>query len=73
MNLYHYCSMRQGEAPGVLTYSSGTIASNSDLSKQDQYLRLKNAIVEKMDESGKGSSDIVILSLTLIGEVIPNV
>jgi len=71
MNLYHYCSMRQGEFADVLTYSSGTISSNLDLSHPDQYKRLKDGITAKMDEDTKGG-DVIILSLTLIGEVIPN-
>lgn len=71
LRLYHYCSMRQSIHPGVLSYSSGTISSNADLSRTEEYLRLRDAISKKMDEGSTGGGDIVILSLTVIGEITP--
>lgn len=72
MKLYHYCSMRQGAVPGVLTYSSGTISSDANLAQPEQYKRLKDTITAKMDVDTRGGSEVVILSLTVIGEVTPN-
>lgn len=72
MRLYHFCAMRQGEMPGVLSYSDGTITSSADLSKPEQYRELKKKITEFMDESSTGTKEVILLSLTIIGEVTPN-
>lgn len=72
MKLYHFCAMRQGEKPGVLSYSDGTITSSADLSNLEQYRELKKKITEFMDEANNGTTEVILLSLTILGEVTPN-
>lgn len=61
---YHFCAMRQGDHPDVLTYTDGVITTSMDLSDWNNYKELKEKISSQM-----GDNDIVILSLTLLGEV----
>lgn len=72
MKLYHFCAMRQGDKPGVLSYSDGTITSSADLSNPEQYRELKKKITEFMDEANNGTTEVILLSLTLLGAVTPN-
>ena len=72
MKLYHFCAMRQGLEAGVLAYTDGTIRSAADLGDEAQYTSLKREITKIMDMTDKGTSAVVLLSLTLIGDVKPN-
>ena len=72
MKLYHFCAMRQGDGFGVISYTDGIITSLADFSDQEQYIGLKQQISELMDKKSKGISTVILLSLTLIGEVTPN-
>lgn len=72
MKLYHFCAMRQGAGRGVLSYTDGTIQSAANFADAEQYTALKREIADLMNTKGEGATDVVLLSLTLIGDETPN-
>jgi hypothetical protein len=72
MNLYHFCAMRQGESAGVLSYADGTVSSSGNFADAEEYVKLKRAIVKYINANGGHATEVVLLSLTLIGEVPAN-
>lgn len=73
MKLYHFCAMRQGESAGCLSYTDGTIKSDANFGGAEEYAKLKRQIVEYINSTGGRATEVVLLSLTLLGEVTPNV
>lgn len=72
MKLYHFCAMRQGESAGCLSYTDGTLNSDADFGDSEQYAKLKRQIVEYINSNGGNATEVVLLSLTRLGEVTPN-
>lgn len=73
MKLYHFCSVRQGDSPGVLSFTDGIITSNADLGDPEQYSGLKQLIVEHLIATyGAREVEIALLSLTPLGEATPD-
>ena len=73
MRLYHFCAMRQEDSAGVLSYTDGTITSSADFGDAEQYAKLKRQIIEYINANGGSATEVVLLSLTLLGEATPNV
>ena len=73
MKLYHFCAMRQGSGNGVLSYTDGTVQSDANFADAERYAALKRDITDLMDTKCDGATNVVLLSLTLIGEVTPNI
>lgn len=70
VKLYHFCALRNaGSLDGRIHFLDGTFLSDADLSDNRAFGTLRSLVADQFAaQVGDNNGDVVLLSLTAIGE-----
>lgn len=70
VKLYHFCALRNtGSLDGSMQFLDGTFLSDADLSDNRAFETLRSLVADQFAaQAGDNDGDVVLLSLTVIGE-----